>query len=240
MLAVPLLREGIAIGAILIRRMEVRPFTDKQIELLETFADQAVIAIENVRLFQELTESLEQQTATSEILGVIASSPTDIQPVLDAVAENAARLCGANDATLLSSWRDRWLRMSPPMDHWWRTDGIGDRSIGVYSRHGHDRPRRRCISTISWRSAQAEFPTEAELCYRGYRTAPGARRCFGKDGDRSDQDSPNGGGPFYRQTDRAAENLRRPGRHRDRERAALPRTQERTELEALEQQTATS
>jgi GAF domain-containing protein len=99
-LATPLLREGIAIGAIHIRRKEVRPFTDKQIKLLETFADQAVIAIENVRLFQELKESLEQQTATSEILGVIASSPTDIQPVLDAVAESAARLCDSVDAQI--------------------------------------------------------------------------------------------------------------------------------------------
>ena len=69
------------------------PLHPAQIKLLETFADQAVIAIENVRLFQELKESLEQQTATSEILGVIASSPTDIQPVLGYVAENAARLC---------------------------------------------------------------------------------------------------------------------------------------------------
>ena len=96
----PLLREGIAIGVIHIRRREVRPFSERQIKLLEIFADQAVIAIENARLFQGLKESLEQQTATSEILGVIASSPTDIQPVLDTVAENAARVCGATDAVI--------------------------------------------------------------------------------------------------------------------------------------------
>ena len=91
-LVVPLRQQGELIGALNARRTEVRPFTPAQIKLLETFADQAVIAIENVRLFQELKESLEQQTATSEILGVIASSPTDIQPVLDVVAENAARV----------------------------------------------------------------------------------------------------------------------------------------------------
>jgi two-component system NtrC family sensor kinase len=99
-LATPLMRDGIPLGVIHIRRTEVRPFTDKQIELLKTFADQAVIAIENVRLFQELTEALEQQTATSEVLGVIASSPTDIQPVLNTVAINAARLCEATDAQI--------------------------------------------------------------------------------------------------------------------------------------------
>ena len=97
---VPLRQKGKVTGALNARRMEVRPFSQAQIKLLETFADQAVIAIENVRLFQELKESLEQQTATSEILGVIASSPTDVQPVLDTIAENAARVCNSYDAVI--------------------------------------------------------------------------------------------------------------------------------------------
>jgi signal transduction histidine kinase len=98
-LATPLLRKGTAMGALLIRRTEVRPFTDKQIALLQTFADQAVIAIENVRLFQELqtrnrdlTEALERQTATAEILRIISQSQTELQPVFDAIADNAMRL----------------------------------------------------------------------------------------------------------------------------------------------------
>ena len=99
-LGVPLRLQEEFIGSLNARRIEARPFTPAQIKLLETFADQAVIAIENVRLFQELKESLEQQTATSEILGVIASSPTDIQPVLDTIAENAAKVTESEDAVI--------------------------------------------------------------------------------------------------------------------------------------------
>ena len=153
-LVTPLLREGTGIGVMTIRRTEVKPFTERQVALLETFAAQAVIAIENVRLFQELKESLEQQTATSEILGVIASSPNDLTPVLEIVAKNAAQLCEASSAQVF------------------RTDGDLLRLAANYGAllAGETRPisrgtvagraviERRTIHTTDPEQAAAEFP----------------------------------------------------------------------------------
>ncbi|RXG89577.1 GAF domain-containing protein [Bradyrhizobium zhanjiangense] len=99
-LSVPLLREGESMGAIVLRRTEVRPFGEKQIALLQTFADQAVIAIGNARLFEQLNESLERQTATSEVLEIISASSGALTPVFHKILENATRICGAGFGTM--------------------------------------------------------------------------------------------------------------------------------------------
>jgi GAF domain-containing protein len=131
-LAIPLLRQGEAIGVLGIRRTEVKPFTDRQVELVKTFADQAVIAIENARLFdevqartRELSESLEQQTATSEVLKVISSSPGELEPIFNAILANATRICDATTGTLYlyegTQFRGAATHHSEQsyLDYWW-------------------------------------------------------------------------------------------------------------------------
>jgi GAF domain-containing protein len=181
-LVAPLLREGVPVGVIMIRRGEVRPFSARQIQLLETFADQAVIAIENVRLFQELqarnrelTEALEQQTATAEILRVISSSPTDLQPVMATVAENAARVCGATDS-LIFRLDGEVLRLVAGYGTLPSTLGIGDRiSATRDSVTGRAVVERRTIHIEDMQAMpETEFPEtrarQRRLGFTGGRT----------------------------------------------------------------------
>src|SRR5262249_1976191 len=132
---VPMLRDGESIGVIGVSRAEVGEFPESQVALLRTFADQAVIALDNARLFAELAarnrelgEALTQQTATSEILGVISRSPTDIQPVLDAVTESAARLSEASDTSVFRLEGDRLVLVA----HYgsMSTGPVGEFSVG--------------------------------------------------------------------------------------------------------------
>jgi two-component system, NtrC family, sensor kinase len=158
LLAVPLVSETRYLGAIALWRQEVRAFTEKEIALLQTFAAQAVIAIENVRLFNETKEALEQQTATAEILRVISSSPTDLQPVMDTVAENAARVCGATESSV---WRleGEHLRLVARRGSRRRAVAMGESvrvSRGWVS--GRAVIDRRTIHVEDLMAAEAEFP----------------------------------------------------------------------------------
>ena len=175
-LAVPMLKEGRLIGALTFHRREVRPFTEAQIALIKIFADQAVIAIENVRLFKELearnrdlTEALDQQTATSEILRVISSSPTDVQPVLDTVVASAARFCGAYDVTLFRVDGDR-LRFPA---HYGPIPVPEEGSISLIRGHvsGRSVLERRVVHLADVQAEAAEFPEGAAYAQRhGHRT----------------------------------------------------------------------
>ena len=208
-----------------IRRTEVRPFTEKQIALLETFADQAVIAIENVRLFKEmqernaeLREALEHQTATAEVLGIISRSPTDVQPVLDAIVESAARVCGIDDVVL----RLREGNSYGFAGSFWSHTRIGRVEISI------DEPQFRWMREhgtlhIPDVRAQNDFPMLGSV--GGWRTflAVPLRQQGELIGDT--ERASHRGAPLHPGADQAARNLRRSGGDRHRERAAVPRTQ---------------
>ena len=169
-LGAPLRQHGKFIGALLSRRTEVRAFTPAQIKLLETFADQAVIALENVRLFQELKEALEQQTATSEILGVIASSPTDIQPVLDAVAESAAKITGSDDALIYRVDGENLRRAAKYGPREWGPLGEIGQRLTRGTAAGRAVIDRQAVHVPDLLAAQSEFPDVRRHLQYGSRT----------------------------------------------------------------------
>jgi len=177
---VPLLREDDPIGVIGVARGEPGLFPDEQVRLLQTFADQAVIAIENVRLFTELEarnrdliEALEQQTATAGILQVIAASPTDVQPVLDAVTRSAARLCDADDATVwsLEGERMRTVAHQGPIPFF----APRERPLGRGTIYGRSILERRAVQVTDAQAEGEDFPDSAALAKEfGTRTAVSA------------------------------------------------------------------
>src|SRR5262245_10761358 len=227
LLVVPLIRGGAAIGVINIRRTEARPFSDRQIALLETFANQAVIAIENTRLFeaeqtrsrqltertQELTETLEYQIATSGVLETISRSPTDVQPVFDMIAQSAARLCRTRFC--------RVYRFDGHYIHLVAAHGLSLQGTEALRARGPSLPGRGFTAARSiFTNAIQEIPDvladpdydQSEIAIaEGFRSAVAVP--MRKDG------KPIGsrGGAFLQSSDRTSENLRRTSRHRHRE-----------------------
>ncbi len=232
-LAVPMVREGIPIGALALWRSEVQPFTETEIGLVQTFADQAVIAIENVRLFKELEarnrdlfESLEQQTATAEVLASSVESQTDVQPVFDTIVRSAARLCDGLFSTL--------FQFDGELLHIIAVHNTTPEALEALHRVYPARPTRalvagqaileRTVIHISDAELQPESEQRAVARAVGWRSAlirPDAAR--GRS-HRRDHGGARRDRAVLRQRDRAAEDLRRPGRDRHRERPPVQGT----------------
>ena len=230
-LGVPLLRDSEPIGIIMLSRNRVEPFTERQIELVRTFADQAVIAMENARLLGELQartrdleESLEYQTATSDVLNVISRSTADVQPVLDTVAETAARLCGADIATIAiregEVYRYVSARRAADPEHW---AALRQRTIvpGRDSVAGRVALEGRVVHVADIR-ADPDFALPETV-------AAGRRTCLGVPLLREGAVlgtinlGAETGRAVHRAADRTGAHLRRPGGHRDGECAAARR-----------------
>ena len=232
-LAVPMLKESELIGLFTVYRQEVRPFSDKQVALVTNFAAQAVIAIENARLLNELrqrttdlSEALEQQTATSEVLKVISGSPSDLRPVFEAMLDNATRICQASLGTMTlyenGGFRHVALHGAPAA-----YEELRAREPVIVPKAAQGLGRLASTKQVVHIADSLSEPPEA----RG-----GLTRTCGRShvADRADAQRagtcgfirhlPPGSSSLHRQADRACQELRRPGRHRHRERAAAQRT----------------
>ena len=178
---VPMLREGRSIGAVVLARYEVRPFGDRDIELVQTFADQAAIAIENVRLFNDTKESLERQSAVSEVLKTISRTVFDLGPTLQTVVENAARLCDADAAWMSQRVADARLAINPDYTQffgarWARTPELFER-FNTTTVRASDHPRSIMGRTYLERATIAldDITAEKDLDHSGTAFAVGAR-----------------------------------------------------------------
>ena len=231
-LAVPMLREDMIIGVIVIRRVRVQPFNDKQIALLENFAAQAVIAIENTRLLNELrqrtvdlTDSLEQQTATSEVLNIISRSPAELEPVFQAILGNATRLCGATFGILNlydgevfrgvafynvpPEYADMRLRMG-----WWRPHPGGGHAEVVRTKQPAQIKDLRTSPAYLEGDAPVKAIVDVGRSHPSLRTNAQRRQTDWRYYDLSPRSS-----SLYRQADCVGGEFRRPSGHRHREHA---------------------